>query len=24
VLVGSHPDLVNPSRLAEVTAHFAG
>ena len=24
LLEGTHPDLVNPTRLAEVTAHFAG
>ena len=24
LLEGTHPDLVNPARLAEVTAHFAG
>lgn len=24
LLAGTHPDLVNPARLAEVTGHFAG
>ena len=24
LLEGTHPDLVNPARLAEVTSHFAG
>lgn len=24
LLEGTHPDLVNPTRLAEVTGHFAG
>ncbi|WP_455116981.1 hypothetical protein [Rothia mucilaginosa] len=24
LLEGTHPDLVNPARLAEVTGHFAG